>query len=854
MVRPFDVFISHAEPDASLLQELEEHLSSLTREGLIRPWSKGQLAGGDARKEQIEQHLRAAPVVLLLVSASYFASDELHNNEMIPALARARAGNVQVFPILVRPFDRAAQALSGLSVLPPNGKPVTSWPDHDAAWASIVGALRTILRGTSEPAGTLAGAPEPAYESDEIRALSESLAQARARRAALACAGASTVASDREILDLRRRLREGGRLRAGDALGEGRYLLLRQLGRGGFGSVWAALDGERRAQVAIKVLHADQARDRSRRERFFRGARIMASLSHPAVVKVLAPQGEDGGYLYFVMELVDGEDLHRAVESKRFPSHASVSLILRVGDALGLAHVQDIVHRDVKPANILLDRAGNPHLTDFDLVAANDTTGGTRTGALGTFLFTSPEQMTNAKEADARSDVYALGMTAIFCLHGGSLPQHTMRRPDLVIQALPCDDGVKRVLTRAIELAPNDRFENALAFCQALREATRPTAPVPARLPETETATQEAPRGRSRARFAAGVVSACGLVAAMIVLLMLPPKPAGVMAHFASHVREIVGSKGPKQAITPAGMVPTASGPTSPASVALPPPPQPRCPDGMVLIHEGTFTMGSNDGADDEKPPHQVKISAFCLDKLEVTVAAYRQCTEEKRNAVHCKPAETTIQWTGASPETQKFWSKFCNANRAGKDLHPINCVEWTQAADYCKWAGGSLPSEAQWEYAARGMDGREYPWGNARPGKELLNSCGRECSNMIARLGKNRKQMYEDDDKDDETAKGGEYPDGKSPFGVLDMSGNVWEWVADWYAPYPARPAEGETIPEAPQKQEKNPESNPLRAIRGGAWTSTDASLVRAANRHGLIETERLHNLGFRCSRAPQR
>src|SRR5262249_10616377 len=128
-----------------------------------------------------------------------------------------------------------------------------------------------------------------------------------------------------------------------------------------------------------------------------------------------------------------------------------VPTILRIAQALGEAHTRRIVHRDVKPANVVLDASGMPKLTDFDLVAAKDTTGGTRTGALGSFVFTAPEQLHNAKDADARADVYGLKMTALFCLHGKELPPIVTRKPERVIEALSCSEAVKAVVTRAIE-------------------------------------------------------------------------------------------------------------------------------------------------------------------------------------------------------------------------------------------------------------------------------------------------------------------------------------------------------------------------------------------------------------------
>lgn len=324
-----------------------------------------------------------------------------------------------------------------------------------------------------------ASRPRPNYPDAQTQFLSEKLEATKVRRQRLRDHGRDTTDLDREILDLKRQLREGGQLRAGDSLGyNDRYELLDLLGRGGFASVWLAYDNQRGGNVAIKVLHSNLAGDRVRLDRFKRGARIMAELQHEAVVRVLEPYGEDGGWHYFVMEFVDGIDLHRAVIESRLPAERAIPAILIVGEALASAHAKGIVHRDVKPANILLDKAGAPKITDFDLVAAKETTGGTRTGALGTFLFTAPEQMHSAKDVDARADVYGLGMTAIFCLHGRALPAIVVRRPESVIEELSCDEAIKLVLSAAVEFEPDDRFATAQQFCEALHEAaTRKTAP-----------------------------------------------------------------------------------------------------------------------------------------------------------------------------------------------------------------------------------------------------------------------------------------------------------------------------------------------------------------------------------------
>jgi formylglycine-generating enzyme required for sulfatase activity len=260
-----------------------------------------------------------------------------------------------------------------------------------------------------------------------------------------------------------------------------------------------------------------------------------------------------------------------------------------------------------------------------------------------------------------------------------------------------------------------------------------------------------------------------------------------------------------------------------PAPTVLPAPsplPQPRpspqqpppatargCAANQVAIPGGTFRMGSADGDSDEKPVHRVTLSPYCMDKTEVTVAAYRACLQQGG----CLPPKTGFACT---------WGK------AGKDDHPINCVRWNQAKTYCEWIGGRLPSEAEWEFAARGNDGRMYPWGNEEPGARLCwDGEGND-------LGKGNRKS---------TCPVGRYPAGASPFGVLDMVGNVSEWTADSYGRYSA---DAQRNP-----ARSGPYASP-RVIRGGSWNSSVPSWVHAASRNTGVLGSRSSILGFRCAR----
>jgi serine/threonine-protein kinase len=324
--------------------------------------------------------------------------------------------------------------------------------------------------------------PVPAYRDAAIKALSERIEHARARRATLFEAGLSIEDLDREILELRRQLRDGGQLLAGDALGDGRYLLVRPAGRGGFAVVWEAYDRSSKRPVAIKVLHAHLAGDPLRRARFFRGARIMVQLAGPGVVRVFEPEAEESGYHYFVMEFVHGGNLSEAVLNRQLDKARIFPLLLRVCETLAKAHEIGIVHRDIKPSNILLDAEGNPKLADFDLVGALDTTGGTRTGALGTLLYAAPECLDKPQDATASADVYGLGMTAIFCLSGQELTRSMFRHPERAVTRLDCSHRVKAVLQLAVAWEPSERFADAAAMQSALQlalEASTATSRTP---------------------------------------------------------------------------------------------------------------------------------------------------------------------------------------------------------------------------------------------------------------------------------------------------------------------------------------------------------------------------------------
>ena len=203
---------------------------------------------------------------------------------------------------------------------------------------------------------------------------------------------------------------------------------------------------------------------------------------------------------------------------------------------------------------------------------------------------------------------------------------------------------------------------------------------------------------------------------------------------------------------------------------------------GMVFVPAGTVTLAPSDGAGDDR---RVALAAFEIDRTEVTVAEFDRCVRARACS---RPDE------GDS----------CNAGKGELADHPINCVDAAQAVAYCRWVGKRLPTDEEWEYAARGSDPRHYPWGDAGVAE-------RAC--WARRAGQQG------------TCPVGSFPSGVSPFGALDMAGNVWEWTDSDHHPHP-------------------------HGFRGGSWDDGDPATLRSAHREGNDPTDRYDSLGFRCAR----
>ncbi|HNJ14378.1 MAG TPA: bifunctional serine/threonine-protein kinase/formylglycine-generating enzyme family protein [Anaerolineales bacterium] len=558
-----------------------------------------------------------------------------------------------------------------------------------------------------------------------------------------------------------------------------RYNIIDLLGQGGMATVYRAYDTRLEREVALKVIrHEAFPPDVLQNElkRFEREAKSLARLSHPNIVKVL-DYGEYEGSPFLVMEYLPGGTLKQKIGSP-IAWQDAMHLLLPVARGVEYAHNREIIHRDIKPSNILLAENETPTLSDFGIAKLfqNEGTLLTASGmAMGTPEYMAPEQWTG--KTVPQSDMYALGVVLYEMVTGrrpytadtpGGVFMMQVTEPVLfprdIVPHLP--EAVEQFLLKALSREPSNRHASMTEF---IRDMELLLSNAETKVPINRMETLKGSPGQSSVRKDAsspirklvpfnwkaatlGGVILLAIVAAAVVLMKKKSTPLAA---------EITDSK---NAV-------------------------------MVLVPEGDFVMGSDNGDEDERPVHTVYLDEFYIDKYEVTNSDYRVCVVDGV----CKPPQDMT-----------------NYNNPEYENHPVVYVDWEMARTYCDWRDAQLPTEAQWEKAARGMDARTYPWGE-----------GIACSQA------NYLSCIEDTQPFDS------YAGSLSPYGAYNMAGNVWEWVADWYSPaYDV-------------SETDNPvgaESGERRVLRGGGWNQHEY-LLRTSARLGVVPTDVFLSFGFRCA-----
>jgi serine/threonine protein kinase len=620
----------------------------------------------------------------------------------------------------------------------------------------------------------------------------------------------------------------------------GRYQILETLGAGGMATVYKAYDIRLEREVAIKVIRRESFPSDEMEtllKRFEREAKSLGRLSHPNIVGVI-DYGDYEGLPYLVMVYLSGGTLKDRL-GKPLPWREAIQMIIPIAHALEYVHSQNIINRDVKPSNILLTETGQPMLTDFGLVKLfgqqeKDSTGLTSSGTgLGTPDYMAPEQWTG--EPTAQSDLYSLGVVLYEMITGHRpytadtpagvlLKQATesLPLPKQYIPDLPKD--VESVLLRALAKDPNDRYSDMHTFIEELQNLLAGREVIASTFKTSRLRDQmtgkikriQGPDPRSNPRkkfiFPALIIAAIGAFVLLFALgggywLLTTP---GILSPVSTSTPPQVlpsPTEIPSTATLPPTIMPTTT-PTEEASL----PTETPIPDEirdiknvpMRLIPAGEFTMGSDDTGDvGSRPAQEVYVDAFYMDKFEVTNEMYDACVY----AVECRRPQQ-----GGSATRNTYFANPVYAS------FPVLYVDWKMANAYCEWRGARLPTEAEWEKAARGTDARLYPWGNDEPDCNLANHVG-----CIA-----------------DTTPVDQHEDGQSPYGVYGMAGNVWEWTSTLFKPYPYKADDGR----------EDPDSLGERIARGGSWHvfGGNSGNVRADTRLKLDPGYFGGYVGFRC------
>ena len=661
----------------------------------------------------------------------------------------------------------------------------------------------------------------------------------------------------------------------------GQYKIVAPLGEGGMAAVYKAYQQSMDRFVALKILPRHFAADPEFVGRFEQEAKVIARLQHVHILPV-HDYGTAEGYTYIVMPFVETGTLGDLLQGKPLPLDQILKIITQLSRALQHAHARGLVHRDVKPSNILIDEDGNSLLTDFGIAKmVEGTIQFTQTGAiLGTPAYMSPEQIMGQK-LDGRSDIYSLGII-LYEMATGRAPYRAETPPAIFVKHLhdplplpskfnqDLPESLERVILKALAKNPDDRYSTANELAAAIERASRevaidktvvgPVVPAPSptiveepsiqttleepavvhREPPLQQADEKPPVVHREPPLQPAAPEAeekgFGLPSGAPRWALLGVGGAIVVVVGFLGIRGLMGIGGGTEGDEPTAFpkpttpVPATEGAPTPT---FEPTQDASTPEGLqggtivinavdgaeiVYIPEGEFTMGSNptegyefcldyppaSGAEckiswfeQESPPHAVFLSAFWIQKTEVSIAQYWQCV----NTGVCDSMDQQGRPTD----------------------HPVSNLDWNQARTYCQWAGLDLPTEAQWEKAARGATSRIWPWGSERPTVSMLNTLESEF---------------------DDTVPVGFYSDAASYYGLVDMGGNVWELVFDWFR------EDFYKSPEASAMDTQGPPSSPdgFRVLKGSGYIG-DFNDARISNRLPVYPTYAGHHVGFRCA-----
>ena len=610
-----------------------------------------------------------------------------------------------------------------------------------------------------------------------------------------------------------------------------RYRIVKLVGQGGFGAVYRAWDVNLKVPVALKE-NADTGPDAQRQ--FEREAHLLANLRHANLPRVSDHFVLPGQGQYLVMDFVEGKSLSDLLAERGGPLGEAEALpwIRQVADALEYLHTRTppVIHRDIKPDNIIIGPDGRAMLVDFGISKEFAPGKGTTVGARAITPGYSPPEQYSAAGTDTRSDVYALGATLYTLLTGKEPPESVVLIGGALLPAPSAlNPAISPAVESAILAAMNPDIGRRLSSAAALRQALdappgalrRDPASTAVVLP-TSMAAPVVPAEPGKASRPSWLWLVGGLAVAMLALaafLFIPrggeddPTPAvtepvmiaagGEMTAAPTTTTALAATATLAAAKTPTPLVAAQAATPTAASTFAPPGGVPLTE--QVLVPAGPFLMGRDGDTEGASPQRSLALDAFLIDRTEVINAQYAAFLNQNGNQ-----NEGSVPWVDMADD-ENFLTQAGGTFQplSGFENHPVIQVSWYGARAYCQAVGRRLPTEAEWEKAARGEDGRAYPWGDTAIGCELANFWNGNVNSCVGA-----------------PVAVGSYAAGASPYGALDMAGNVWEWTEDWF----------------------DPTAQDARVVRSGSFLD-QAAWATTFHRHRALPVNQYAHTGFRCA-----
>lgn len=605
----------------------------------------------------------------------------------------------------------------------------------------------------------------------------------------------------------------GGEASAGMSLvGEsfGDYEIIEEIGRGGMGVVFKARQKSLDRVVALKLIQGGILAGKKAEQRFRREASTVARLDHPNVVPIYEI-GQDAGYSFFSMRLVEGASLAKLAREYVGRREQAARLLAKVARAIQFAHERGVLHRDIKPHNILVDARGEPYITDFGLAKLEeDNAQMTGTGdVFGTPSFMAPEQAAgNQHLVDRRTDVYGLGAVLYHLLTGQApfegktsfeVMKSVIEREPLNPRRLKSDlpDDLAAICIRCLRKEPGERYASAGLLADDLERwlQRRPVA--------AESSGGMGGRRRWSRRTAAGLI-VVGALAAAALFLTSPPEPPPDQNPTVAPTPETARSEPDQPSnflVTPGQApalladtfeIPTETEDKSQVPIRKGNDPATGLPweirerrTGMhfMLVPPGTFTMGVAN-SDKDKQEQQIE-GPYYLGKYEVTIEEFRFFAEAKSYQTGQEKDGVAMYYPfrGGRNNREYTWSRL---RWEHTPRHPLSLIRPADVEAFLTWMNGDavgsfdVPTEVEWEYAARGGPGSPYTWPSNAPDSdrrgnlqdrsyfEAIKSTGRRPGPTSHQFGKGR------DDGHPFTAPVGSYE--PNPLGLYDIIGNVQE------------------------------------------------------------------------------